>query len=126
MRRVIKTDRQKPAAPHEWAIAAHGTLYSVHVPIRADGSIETGEAEAQAEVTFTDLQATLEAAGASFADLVLVQIYLTSLAHKAAVDEVYRRYIVEPFPVRACIAVSELPTPGTVIEVVATAVLEAR
>jgi len=126
MRRVIKTERNKPAAPHEWAIAANGALYSVHVPIRADGSIESGDAKTQAEVTFDDLQATLETAGASFGDLVLVQIYLTSLAHKPAVDEVYRRYINEPYPVRACIAVSELPTPGTVIEVVATAALESR
>jgi len=127
MRRVIETQRKKPAAaPHEWAIAANGTLYSVHVPIRADGSIEDGAAGVQAEVTFADLQATLEAAGAGFGDLVLVQIYLTSLDHKVAVDEVYRRYITEPYPVRACIAVSELPTPGTVIEVVATAALEPR
>lgn len=126
MRQVIRTERIKPAAPHEWAIAANGILYSVHVPIRADGSIESGDAEAQAEVTFADLQATLEAVGATFADLLLVQIYLTSLAHKPAVDEVYRRYFTAPFPVRACIAVADLPTPGTVIEVVATAALESR
>ena len=55
--------------------------------------------------------------------MILVQIYLTSLEHKPAVDEVYLRYFQEPYPVRACIAVSELPTPGTVIEIVATAAL---
>jgi 2-iminobutanoate/2-iminopropanoate deaminase len=120
MREIIKTANTKPAAPHEWAIAAHGMLYSVHVPIRADGSIESGTAEAQADVTFSDLAVTLNAAGASFKDVVLVQIFLTSLKHKAAVDQVYLRYFAQPYPVRACIAVSELPTPGTLIEVVAT------
>ncbi|MDH3282434.1 MAG: RidA family protein [Gammaproteobacteria bacterium] len=123
MRRIIHTGLVKPPAPHAWAIASNGTLHSVHVPIRPDGSIENGDATQQAEVTFADLQATLEAAGADFEDVTLVQIYLTTLKHKPAVDEVYKRFFVEPYPVRACIAVSELPTPDTVIEVVVTATL---
>lgn len=123
MRRVIETGCKKPPAPHAWAIASNGMLQSVHVPIRPDGTIENGDAMAQADVTFADLQATLKAAGADFTDVTLVQIYLTSLEYKSSVDEVYRRYFVEPFPVRACIVVSELPTPGTVIEMVATATL---
>jgi enamine deaminase RidA (YjgF/YER057c/UK114 family) len=121
MRRIIETGLKKPSAPHSWAILSNGTLYSVHVPIRPDGSIEDGNATQQTEVTLTDLQATLEAAGADLNDVTLVQIYLTSLKHKPAVDEVYKRFFEEPYPVRACIAVSELPTPGTIIEIVATA-----
>jgi enamine deaminase RidA (YjgF/YER057c/UK114 family) len=121
MRRTIETGLKKPAAPHAWAIASNGTLYSVHVPIRPDGSIENGDATRQTEVTLADLQTTLEAAGATLGDVILVQIYLTSLEHKPAVDKVYLSYFQEPYPVRACIAVSELPTPGTVIEIVATA-----
>jgi len=123
MRRTVETGFKKPPAPHAWAIASNGLLQSVHVPIRPDGTIENGDATAQAEVAFTDLQATLKAAGANFSDVTLVQIYLTSLAHKSVVDEVYLRFFVEPYPVRACIAVSDLPTPGTVIEMVVTASL---
>lgn len=124
MRRTIETGLTKPDAPHAWAIAANNTLYSVHVPIRPDGSIENGSATQQTEVTLSDLQVTLEAAGATLEDVVLIQIYLTSLEHKPEVDSVYKRFFDAPFPVRACIAVSELPTPGTVIEVVATAVIQ--
>lgn len=120
MRNIVETENTKPVAPHEWAISANGMLYSVHVPIRPDGSIEFGSAEAQAEVTFADLEDTLKSAGASFGDVVLVQIFLTSLQHKPAVDDVYLRYFTKPYPVRACVAVSELPTPGTMIEVIAT------
>lgn len=123
MRRIIETGLKMPPAPHAWAVELNGTIYSVHVPIRPDGTIENGDATRQAEVTLADLQATLEAADAGLEDVVLVQIYLTSLDHKPAVDEVYRRYFKEPFPVRACIAVLELPTPGTIIEVVVTATL---
>lgn len=122
MHRIIETGLKKPKAPHEWAIEAGGTLYSVHVPIRADGTIEDGSATAQAETTFSDLKGTLEAAGYAFEDVVLVQIYLTSLKHKPEVDKVYRSFFSESLPVRVCVAVSELPTPGTIIEVVSTAV----
>jgi len=122
MHRIIETGLKKPTAPHEWAIEAGGTLYSVHVPIRPDGTIENGSSTAQAEVTFSDLAATLEAAGYTIQDVVLAQIYLTSLEHKAAVDDVYRSFFQKPLPVRVCVAVSELPTPDTIIEVVATAV----
>jgi len=95
----------------------------VHVPIHPDGSIESGDAEQQAEVTLTDLQTTLTAAGANLEDVVLIQIYLTSLEYKPVVDDVYKRFFEQPYPVRACIAVSELPTPGTIIEIVAIATL---
>ena len=116
-------EMETPLAPHAWAISANNTVYSVHVPIRPDGSIEDGDAAIQAEVTLKDLQVTIEAAGATLSDVVLIQIYLTSLKYKSAVDEVYKQFFEEPFPVRVCIAVSELPTPGTVIEVVATTAL---
>jgi enamine deaminase RidA (YjgF/YER057c/UK114 family) len=120
---IVETGLKKPSAPHAWAVAAKGTLYSVHVPIRPDGSIEDGDAAQQTEVTLADLQATLKAAGAGLEDVALVQIYLTSLEHKPAVDDVNKRFFKEPYPVQACIAVSELPTPGTIIEIVATAPL---
>lgn len=120
MQQVIETGLVKPDAPHSWAVAANGALYSVHVSIHPDGTIEQGDARRQTEVTLNDLKATLEAAGVASGDVALVQIYLTSLAHKPAVDEVYKRFFQEPYPVRACVAVSELPTPGTVIEIVAT------
>ncbi len=123
MHRIIETGFKKPPAPHSWAVASNGTLHSVHVPIHPDGTIENGSAIQQAEVTFADLKATLETAGASFSDVVLVQIYLTSLEYKPVVDEVYGRYFTDPYPVRVCVAVSELPTPETIIEMVVTASL---
>jgi 2-iminobutanoate/2-iminopropanoate deaminase len=123
MHRIIETGLKKPPAPHEWAIVSQGTLYSVHVPIRPDGSIENGGTEQQVKVTLADLEATLRAAGGDLKDVVLIQIYLTSLEHKPVVDAVYTKFFEKPYPVRACVAVSELPTPGTVIEIVATSAL---
>jgi len=120
MKEIVETGLIKPTAPHEWAVSSNGFLFSVHVPIRPNGSIESGSAERQAEVTFSDLRQTVRAAEAELENVLLVQIFLTSLEHKPIVDEVYKRYFKEPYPVRACLAVSDLPTPGTIIEVLAT------
>ncbi len=111
-RHIVETGLKRPPAPHAWAIAANGSLHSVHVPIRPDGSIETGGATRQTEIALYDLRATLEAAGASFEDEVLVHIYLKPLEHKPAVDTVCKLFLTDPYLVWACIAVSGLPTPG--------------
>lgn len=120
MGRIVYSGFNKPPALHAWAIVSNGTLYSVHVPIRPDGSIEDGDATRQAEAVLSDLQVTLDAAGTNFEAVNLVQIFLTSLEHKPAIDEVYMRYFKEAHPVRACVGVLELPTPGTIIEMVVT------
>ncbi|MDG9688461.1 RidA family protein, partial [Streptomyces sp. DH18] len=108
-----------------WAVVAGRTLHSVHIPIRADGSIETGDAEVQAEATLADLGATLQAAGATPANVAMVQVFLTSLEHRTSVDRAYLRFFQEPYPVRACVAVAALPTSGTVIEIVVQTYLPA-
>ena len=48
----------------------------------------------------------------------MVQVFLTSLDHRAGMDWAYRRFFQKPYPMRACVAVTALPTPGTVIEIV--------
>ena len=63
MKKVIKTHLPGEEAPIEWAVSADGILYTAQIPIRADGSIETGDIAKQADLTFTNLKRTLEAAG---------------------------------------------------------------
>ena len=41
MRTPVKTHLPSEEAPLEWAVTADGILYTAHVPLRADGSIET-------------------------------------------------------------------------------------
>jgi hypothetical protein len=40
-----------------------GVLYTAQIPLRMDGSIETGDIAAQAKLTFNNLKLTVEAAG---------------------------------------------------------------
>jgi 2-iminobutanoate/2-iminopropanoate deaminase len=53
-------------APIAWAARAGGQLWTAQLPIRADGSFETGDAEGQARLTFDNLRRAVEAAGGTF------------------------------------------------------------
>ena len=110
MKKVIKTHLPGEEAPIEWAVSADGILYTAQIPIRADGSIETGDIAAQADLTFTKLD-----------DVTQVLVYLTGKEHFAGMNEVYRKHFSKPYPNRATVIVAGLMVPGAVIEIVAYA-----
>jgi len=121
MRAPVKTHLPSEEAPLEWAVTADSILYTAHVPLRADGSIEDGPIERQAEVTFDNLKRTLEAAGGSLDDVTQVLIYLTDPAVFQGMNAVYRRFFARPYPNRATVIVAGLMVPGAVIEIIAYA-----
>ena len=121
MRAPVKTHLPSEEAPLEWAVTADSILYTAHVPLRADGSIEDGPIERQAEVTFDNLKRTLDAAGGSLDDVTQVLIYLTDPAVFQGMNAVYRRFFAKPYPNRATVIVAGLMVPGAVIEIIAYA-----
>ena len=124
MKQVVKTHLPNDGAPLEWAVQADGIFYTAQIPIREDGSIETGGIEAQADLTFSNLERSLQAAGGTLEDVTQVLIYLTSKDDFATMNAVYRRYFAEPFPNRATVIVAGLMVPGAVIEIVVYAHLK--
>jgi 2-iminobutanoate/2-iminopropanoate deaminase len=121
MRQVVKTHLPGEDAPIEWAVTADGVLYTAQIPIREDGSIETGPVDKQADLTFGNLKRTLEAAGGTLEDVTQVLVYLTDKGDFPGMNAVYRRYFQKPFPNRATVIVAGLMVPGAVIEIVAYA-----
>jgi enamine deaminase RidA (YjgF/YER057c/UK114 family) len=118
MKKVIKTHLPSEDAPLEWAVSADGIMYTAQIPIREDGTIETGNIDAQAELTFSNLKRTLIAAGGSLDDVTQVLIYLTNKEDFQGMNAVYRRYFSKPFPNRATVIVAGLMVPGATIEIV--------
>src|SRR5690606_36106056 len=55
-------------------------LMTTHIPLRADGSIETGDIRTQSTCTLESLKTSLEKAGSSLADVIHLTIYLTDMA----------------------------------------------
>ena len=65
--------------------------------------------EAQIHQVFTNLMEVISAAGASKADIVKLNIYLTDLKYFSLVNEIMENSLDAPFPARAALGVSQLP-----------------
>jgi len=101
-----------PAAigPYSQARIAGGFVFaSGQIPIDpATGAIPAG-LEAQAEQVFRNVAALLEAAGTDMAHVVKTTVFIQHMEDFAAINAIYARHFVEPFPARSCVEVAKLP-----------------
>lgn len=120
----VSTDHA-PAAigPYSQAVEAGGVVYcSGQIGLDpANGQLVDGGTAAEAERVLRNLQAVLAAAGLGFAHVVRVTIYLVDLADFTTVNEIYGRYVRQPYPARATVGVAALPR-GARVEIDAVAV----
>lgn len=125
MRMRIQTEKA-PAAigPYSQAIKANGMVFvSGQIPIdpQTGQFVEGGVAE-QTERVLLNLQAVLESAGSSLAQVVKTTVFLADMNDFAAMNEVYGRFFTSEPPARATVAAAGLPRDARVeIEVVALA-----
>jgi enamine deaminase RidA (YjgF/YER057c/UK114 family) len=120
MKAAVDTGLKAANAPIEWATIADGIVYTAQIPMKADGSIETGDIATQTELTLANLRQTVEAAGGSMADVTQVLVYLPDPTDFPGMNEVYRRHFPQPYPNRATV-IAQLMVPGARIEIVAYA-----
>lgn len=126
MKEIIDCGLPALAQPFSWAAMGGGILFTAHGPVRQDGSIDTGSIEAQARLTFSNLQRAVTAAGGTLADVTQVLIYMLDVQDMKAIDAVYREFFEPPYPNRSSAAVAGLVVPGMKIEIVAYAAIDAR
>lgn len=79
---------------------------------------------AQTARVMKNLVALLEAAGASFANVVRTTVFVSDMNEFAAMNEVYATFVVDPPPARATVQVARLPR-DVKIEIDAIAILDA-
>ena len=117
-KRAITTPKGKAIGPYSLAIQSGEFLFiSGQIPLdAATGKLVEGDVSAQAKQCLENLKSILDAAGQSFADVVKTTIFLTSMGDFAAVNEVYKGYVGEPYPARSTIAVAGLPM-GALVEI---------
>lgn len=120
MKSAVATGLKAPNAPIEWATIADGIVYTAQIPLKADGSIETGDITVQTELTLGNLKQTVEAAGGTMADVTQVLVYLPDPADFPGMNAVYQRQFPKPYPNRATI-IAKLMVAGARIEIVAYA-----
>lgn len=107
MHRAIHSERgPKPKGPYSPAVIATGAM--IYVSAQGPFDPETGRISAesfhdQAVQAFDNVTALLNAAGATWKDVVKVQVFLADFADFASMNQVYSQYVSEPYPARTTV-----------------------
>jgi len=123
-KRVIVTDGAPEAlGPYSQGVQVGRTLYlSGQIGLDPEtGDLVEGGVEAETQRAMDNLQAVLEAAGFSMADVVEAQVFLADLGDYGPMNEVYGSYFETAPPARAAVQVARLPRDARV-EIKLTAV----
>lgn len=125
MFRQVHSTPNAPAAigPYSQAIRAEGKLLYIsgQIPLKADGTLVQGDVKAQTEQVMSNIRAVLESAGLTPKNVIKTTIFLSSMDHFAAVNEVYGKTFETEPPARSTVAVAGLPK-GVDVEIETIAV----
>lgn len=125
---VIATDRAPAAVgPYSQGVKVSGARAFIYtagqIPLDpATGKMVEGGIEEQARRALQNLQAVLEEAGASLADVVKTTVFLADMGDFKAVNGVYAGFFGDAPPARSAIGVAALPL-GARIEIEAVAAI---
>jgi len=110
-----------PVGPYNHAVRAGDLLFcSGQIPLKADGSLVTGDVRAQTEQVLENVKSILTDQKLAFENVVKTTVFLTNLADFAAMNEVYAGFFTTSQPARSTIQVAALPRGASVeIEVIA-------
>lgn len=113
MKKIIKTPlAPAPIGPYNQAVLSGQTLYiSGQTPINpANGELVSGSIEEETHQVMKNLKAILEAADATFEQVVKASIFVKDMHQFKAINEVYASYFsAETAPARETIEVANLP-----------------
>jgi 2-iminobutanoate/2-iminopropanoate deaminase len=108
---INTTNAPAPIGPYSQAVQAGNWLFiSGQVAINpTTGNVIDGTIADETTQVMKNLQALLEAANCSFANVVKTTIFLSDMGLFAEVNNVYGTYFTDNFPARETVAVKGLP-----------------
>lgn len=90
--------------PLSKAIRAGDYVYlSGQVPLKSDGSVETGSIEDQTRVVMDNIKAILDEAGCGLSDVIKATAWLSNRADFAGFNRVYAEYFPDAPPTRSTV-----------------------
>jgi len=122
----VRMQQGKPAYTHVVTVQGPGkTIYIAGQLARdAEGNIVgPSDMRAQVEQTFRNLDACLKAAGASWADVVKTNTFVTDLGAFFQCSDVRMRYFGAASPTSTTIQISALAQPEAMVEIEMIAVI---
>lgn len=113
----------KPLAPYSPAVEVNGMLFlSGQIALVGDtGTLRMANIAEETTQVMENIGVILKAADMNFAHLVKCTIFLSSMDHYAAVNEVYGKFFDDAPPAREAVAVKGLPR-GVNVEISGVAV----
>lgn len=100
------------------AVRWDDTLYISGIPpLDANGKVVSDDPAAQARQVFENMKLILDAAGATFADILRVTVYLTDVNDRTKINPVRQEYFGTARPASTLIGVKELAIPGMKVEI---------
>ena len=94
------------------------TLYISGIPpLDAKGNVVSEDPAAQARQVFENMKVILDAAGATFADILKVTVYLTDVNDRKKINPVRQEYFGAARPASTLIGINELAIPGMKVEI---------
>lgn len=107
---IFPPNAAKPLAPYTPAIEAGGFVFlSGQIALDEQGQLHTSDIATETRKVMENVGNLLKAAGLDHGHLVKVTIFLSDMAHYAAVNEVYGTYFGDVPPAREAVAVKGLP-----------------
>lgn len=112
MKKIIFTDKATaPIGPYSQATQIGNTIYtSGQIPLTTTGELVTESIEAETKQVMENLKVVLEAAGATFENVVKTTIFISNMDDFGKINTVYGSYInEETAPARETVQVARLP-----------------
>jgi len=126
MRSVLTPDAPAPAGHYSQAMI-HGDLVFVSgmLPVRPDGTRETGSAAAQTAQALANMEAVLREAGAAPDTVLKTTVYVADISLWDEVNAAYAAFFGDHRPARSVVPVKELHF-GFLVEIEAVAAVRAN
>ena len=118
VRRINSATAPQAIGPYSQGVVANGLLFTAgQIAIDPQtGRMVDGGFAAQTERVLENLSAVLEAAGATWDDVLKTTVYLHDMADFPTFNEMYGRHIGEARPARSTIQAAGLPR-GALVEI---------
>jgi len=123
---VVATGKApKAVGPYVQGVKAGGFLFTAgQVGLDpATGKLVEGGIEAETRRVLENLQAVVEAAGGSFAQVVKTTVYLTDLNDFQTMNRIYATFFTGQSPARSTVGVARLPL-GALVEIEMVALVD--
>jgi 2-iminobutanoate/2-iminopropanoate deaminase len=127
---MAKTDREEyalaggmPPISHYTDAVRFGNLLFISglAPVDAEMKLVSPDVVEQTRSLFEQMEKLLSAAGATFADVLRVTVYLTDVNDRTKINPVRQEFFGSTRPASTLIGVNELAIPGMKVEIEAIA-----